>query len=384
MIGEGAGCEICFAYPNFQWKNAAAHNAGVTVSIVGLAAKGANDEKILYEVGQKNGQDDLLKKKIVSNINAYLIGAEDIIVEAHSKPLSAKISALGGLITKGNQPTEGGNLLLTFSEKEKLLQETQGKVSKFIRPILGSAEFIRGEERFCIWVKPEEVEEAKEIPELAERFEKVREFRLLSSKETTRKKSFTPWFFDEVRQIDKGLTLLIPRVASEGRDYITAGVISNNVIVLDSAFSLFDAPLFCFALISSRLHRLWIGLACGYMGTSIRYSNTLGWNTFPVPELTEEVMEALTLSAQKILKAREGHYPATIAEMYDPKRMAEDYPALLQAHEENDEIVERHFFGMRPKTDEESLARLMNLYAQEIKKLGSVTGKRPSQKGKRK
>ena len=41
------------------------------------------------------------------------------------------------------------------------------------------------------------------------------------------------------------------------------------------------------ALIASRLHLVWIGTVCGKMKTDFRYSNTLGWNTFPVPLLTE-------------------------------------------------------------------------------------------------
>src|SRR5690606_13850932 len=102
-----------------------------------------------------------------------------------------------------------------------------------------------------------------------------------------------------------------------------------NSIVSDNAFALYDAPLWNMALIASRLHLVWIATVCGKLETRYRYSNTLGWNTFPVPLLTEQNKADLTQCAENILLAREAHFPKTIADLYDPEKMPAD---LLAAH----------------------------------------------------
>jgi hypothetical protein len=115
------------------------------------------------------------------------------------------------------------------------------------------------------------------------------------------------------------------------------------------------------ALIVSRLHLVWIATVCGKLKTDYRYSNTLGWNTFPVPPLTDQNKADLTRCAEDILLAREAHFPATIADLYDPDTM----PANLRAaHERNDETLERIYIGRRFKNDTERLEKLFELYTQ--------------------
>jgi hypothetical protein len=155
--------------------------------------------------------------------------------------------------------------------------------------------------------------------------------------------------------------IIIPRVSSESREYLPAGYCAPRTIVSDSAFALYDAPLWNLALVASRLHLVWIGTVCGKLKTDYRYSSTLGWNTFPVPTLTEQNKSDLTRCAEDILLAREAHFPKTIADLYDPDAM----PANLRdAHERNDETLERIYIGRRFKNDTERLEKLFELYTQ--------------------
>jgi hypothetical protein len=129
--------------------------------------------------------------------------------------------------------------------------------------------------------------------------------------------------------------------------------------VHNKAFALYDAPLWNMALIASRLHWVWIGTICARLRTDFSYSNTLGWNTFPVPTLTEKNKADLTRCAEDILLAREAHFPATIADLYDPEAMPDD---LRRAHEQNDETLERIYIGRRFRNDTERLEKLFDMY----------------------
>ncbi len=142
-------------------------------------------------------------------------------------------------------------------------------------------------------------------------------------------------------------------------------VLSSRNIVSSLAFALYDAPLWNMALIASRLHLVWIATVCGKLKTDFRYSNTLGWNTFPVPTLTEKNKADLTRCAEDILLAREAHFPKTIADLYAPEAMPAD---LRAAHERNDEVLERIYIGRRFRNDTERLERLFALYTEMTEK----------------
>jgi len=151
----------------------------------------------------------------------------------------------------------------------------------------------------------------------------------------------------------------MPQVSSERREYLPIGLLPPRSIVSNLAFALYDAPLWNMALIASRLHLVWIATVCGKLETRYRYSNTLGWNTFPVPPLTEKNKADLTACAEAILLAREAHFPATIAELYDPEKMPEN---LRAAHDRNDETLERIYIGRRFRNDTERLEKLFEMY----------------------
>ena len=341
------GHEIAFAYTNFKWANLASQNAGVTVIIVGISNH-ANKTRSLFSV---TTDGETIEKK-ADNINAYLISAPNIIIEGRAKPICDLPE-----MNFGNMPNDNGYLLLNKDEVHEALQS--GVPAKFIRRFYGSQEFIRGISRFCIWVENEELSDANKNKWLSERFKNVREARLKSERKTTNELANYPHRFGEVRQKGNEIIIVIPRVSSEERPYLPVGLLDSRAIIGDRNFALYDAPLWNMALIASRLHWVWIGTVCVRMRTDFSYSNTLGWNTFPVPMLTEKNKADLTRCAEDILLAREAHFPATIADLYDPDNMPEN---LRHAHERNDEVLERIYIGRKFKNDTERLEKLFDLY----------------------
>ena len=194
---------------------------------------------------------------------------------------------------------------------------------------------------------------------LAARFEAVRAQREDSDRGTTRRLADTPHRFGEVRQSGSESSIVVPRVSSENRPYLPVGLVAAGTIIGDRNFALFNAPLWNMALIASRLHWVWVGTVCVRLEMRFSYSNTLGWNTFPVPMLTAKNRADLTACAEHILLAREAHFPATIADLYTPGRMPEN---LRAAHDRNDEVLERIFIGRRFRNDTERLEKLFELY----------------------
>lgn len=214
------------------------------------------------------------------------------------------------------------------------------------------------------------------FPYINARIEAVRSFRAQSKKDKTREQAACAHAFAEIRHgRDSGeaMPLIVPIHTSENRAYLPVGGLERGAVVSNAAFGLYDAPLWNMALIASRLHLVWIATVCGKIKTDFRYSNTLGWNTFPVPTLTEKNKTDLTRCAEDILLAREHHFPATIAELYAPDKMPAD---LQAAHDRNDEVLERIYIGRRFKNDTERLEKLFDLYTKMIASAAPATGKK--------
>lgn len=341
-----SGCQIEFAHTSFRWANLASHNAGVTVAIVGITTQPRSPRRLFSSDNSGNTIE-----RQGSHINAYLALGESVIVAKASQPLSALSE-----MTFGNTPIDGGLLLLSRDERDAL-QLTLAQQNRFVRRIVGSAEFIRGLERYCLWIEDQHLTEAQEIPPLTQRIRGVRDLRLNGGK-TARDIAERSHQFQRMF-IGKKSTLIVPSVSSESREYLPCGYEPAGTVVSNLAFALYDAPLWNLAIIASRLHLVWIATVCGKLKTDFRYSNTLGWNTFPVPTLTEKNKADLTRCAEDILLAREHHFPATIADLYDPEHMPAD---LRAAHERNDEVLERIYIGRRFRNDTERLEKLFELY----------------------
>jgi hypothetical protein len=335
------GLAIRFAHESFLWGNNAAKNAQVTCVIVGVSRDQPGERFIISSA----------TRSVVPHINAYLTAGNDVIVEKSSAPLSGTAIMFGG-----NIPRDQGNLLLEPEEAQALVA-AHPQASKLIQPLLGSKEFINGLRRYCLWIEDDQADLAEAIPPIAERLERVREYRLNGS-ERGRAGLETPYKFERTIT-GKKQTIIVPSVSSERRNYLPCGLLQPNVRVSNLALALYDAPLWNMALIASRLHLVWIATVCGKLETRYRYSNTLGWNTFPVPKLTEQDKADLSRTAENILLAREAHFPATIADLYDPDAMPDD---LRRAHEENDEVLERIYIGRRFRNDTERLEKLFEMY----------------------
>jgi hypothetical protein len=351
----GTGHEIAFAHTSFKWANLASYNAGVTVVIVGISNDVRNVRK-LYSVEES---DESLVKQ-VSGINAYLVAGANVLVEKRSSPTDGRAP-----VEAGGKPVEGGNLLLSNGEALHLLQQ-HPTANKFIKRAYGSSEYIRGDVRYCIWVADKDISEAYETADFAQRFSAVATLRQNSPKVATQRGADWPYRFEEVKQRGNERVIIVPKVSSETREYLPVGLLAPDSIITDLAFALYDAPLWNMALIASRLHLVWIATVCGKLETRYRYSNTLGWNTFPVPTLTEQNKADLTCCAEDILLAREHYFPATIADMYNSDRMDTEFPLVREAHDRNDEVLERIYIGRRFKNDTERLEKLFELYTKMI------------------
>ena len=341
------GNQICFAHTSFKWANLASHNAGVTVVIVAISRDHHSPKRIFEEV------DGNTVARGAENISPYLVNGPSVIVQPITRPLNGLPE-----MTFGNMPNEGGHLLMTFEEAATAISSHDVPVS-FIKPFVGSQEFIRGIERRCVWVGASDYKNASENAFLRQRFDAVADQRRNSERATTRALADTPFRFGEVRQTGNETVIAMAAISSEGRQYLPAGLLPAGTIMSNKCYALFDQPLWCLSLLISRLHWVWVGAVCARLEMRFSYSNTLGWNTFPLPKLTEQNKADLTACAENILLAREAHFPATIADLYDPEAMPEN---LRRAHEENDETLERIYIGRRFRNDTERLEKLFELY----------------------
>jgi hypothetical protein len=342
------GLAISFAHSAFKWTNLAAYNAGVTVVVIGLS-KNRTRSALLFE----NSGESSPNKREVKNINAYLVPHGNVIVEAATNAI-APINQM----TNGNKPVDGGHLILDFQEA-RALRVAEPDTDIFIRPFVGAADSIQGLLRYCVWIPEHRLAEAKQSPSIRVRMKLIAAERAESTKPLTRAGANTPHAFQQVRQRGDEVSIVVPRHSSESRPYLPIGLYNRGAIIADGAFAIFDAPMWNFALLSSRIHLVWVAAVCGRIKTDYRYSSTLGWNTFPLSSLTEHNKRDLTVSAENILLARERQFPATVADLYEPEAMPDD---LRHAHEINDDIVERIYIGRRFRNDTERLEKLFELY----------------------
>lgn len=337
-----AGCVISFAHRSFKWQNLAKSNAGVSVVIVGLTRNPDRKRKLFQN-------DECIE---TDNISPYLLPMEDIWVQSSTKPLNALMPML-----KGSQPTCGGGLILSRTEAQRMIA-VEPQSGRFVRFFVGSDEITTGKVRNCIWINDDDAKEASELAVIADRLQIVRESRLKSKKKQTQDFSSQPYRFTERRRTDDNFVAL-PCVSSESREFLTPMYLTKDYIISNRCFGAYGVPEWYVSLISSKLHYLWCEATSGKLETRLNYSNTLTWNTFPIPHFTEKNKSDLTRCAVDILLAREAHFPASISDLYDPEKM----PANLRAaHERNDEVLERIYIGRRFRNDTERLEKLFELY----------------------
>ena len=342
------GLEIGFAHQSFKWSNNAAKNAAVTCVIIGIQ-RPDKGKKLLYSHESSH---------FVKNISPYLVEGDNTYVIKRRKPLFFKSE-----MSFGSMANDGGNLILSADEKN-LLASSHPQSLVFLKRLYGSQEFTKGIERWCIWIDDRDLDDALKIQPIADRIKAVRENRLNSDRESTKILASSAHRFGEVRYKNSE-SILVPKNTSERRSYITAGIIDKESIISDLAFAVYDAETYIFSIISSKLHYAWGAAVGGRFKMDPRYSNTLVYNTFPVPELSNSQKEQLEDHALSILGAREAHPGKTIAWLYDPETMPDN---LLKAHQALDDDLERIYIGRPFKNDTERLEHLFKLYAAMTKK----------------
>ncbi len=340
---------ILFAYKSFRWGNNAKYNAGVTCVIIGLSNDDKTAKKRIYD------NDSF---KIVNNITPYLTEGNNIIVSPRTDVLSNDLNKM----ELGNYPLDGGFLKLDPNEKDLLLQNYP-KAVKFIRPLVGGDEYLNGITKYCIWIYDKDLDEALQIPEIKMRIEKVRKFRTTGGDvaRTLIARSHQFRYMKEAKE----MMIVAPCTSSERREYLPCDVFDSTYIAIHSLQCLYDQNIWGLGVISSKLHMLWTKAVGGYLGTSIRYSVQLVYNTFPFPKITEAKKAEIEQAAEAVLIAREMHTEKTLAQMYDPAKMPAN---LREAHNRLDLVVESCYRLVPFHSDEERLELLFSLYEKMTKK----------------
>ena len=338
------GIKINFAHRTFKWGNEGKAVAAVHCVIIGFSFFD-NKNKELF-----NYVDDINPiKEIVAHINPYLVDAPSIILDARRDQVSNSLP-----IVFGNMANDGGHLFLTDAEKSDL-ENAYPQSSKFIYRFYGAEEFINNINRWCLWLIAASAEDIRSIPPIYKRIEKVRDVRLKSNRDATKKLASTPYLFGEIRQTNNPY-ILIPRHSSENRDYIPIGFLDGNVICGDANSMIPNATLSHFAILTSKMHMAWVRVICGRIKSDFRYSNTIVYNNFIFPSpLTDVQINLLNESANKILSARNLFKNSTLADLYDPLTMPIE---LIQAHQTNNTYVDK-VYGYSGADDDASRVAFM-------------------------
>jgi len=342
---EKYNVHIDFAHRTFRWDSEASQKAHVHCVIVGFSVALNSKQKIIYE----NDRFSMAK-----NINAYLVDADNVFIESRIKPICTV-----PIMSKGSQPTDGGNLIITENEYSSFLEQ-EPKAKEVIKLFLGGEEFIKGKKRYCLWLAETSPKLLREMPTVIERIEKVRKFRENSKKAATRKWANYPSVFTENRQPTTNF-IAIPEVSSENRRYVPIGFLTPDVICSNKLQLIANANQYHFGVLTSNVHMAWMRSVCGRLETRYDYSAKIVYNNFPWPEPTEQQKAEIEKSAQAVLEARELYPDCSLADLYDELTMP---PDLRKAHEANDKAVMKAYGFKSNMTESAIVAELMKMYQQ--------------------
>ena len=343
------GIKIQFAYRTFVWDSEAQQKARVHCVIVGFSFVNRKS-KIIY---------DNDRARIVSNINSYLMDAENIFIDSKSKPI-CNVPPMNF----GNMPRDGGGFILTNEEKEELIKK-EPLSAKWIHPYIGAEEFINNKSRWCLWLVGANPHELKQCPTVMKRIELVKDFRLKSKAESTRKFASTPMIFAQITQPSNVNYIIVPRVSSEKRRYIPIGFMSKDTIASDAVQIIPNAGLYHFGILTSNVHMAWMRALAGRLEMRYRYSKDIVYNNFPWPNPTKEQQAKIEKTAQAILAARAIYKDCSLADLYDDVTMP---PELRKAHQLNDKaVMEAYGFWGKVKTESECVSELMKMYQKLVK-----------------
>ena len=337
------GIHIDFAHRTFKWQSEAKQKAAVHCVIIGFSQKDYTFDKIIYSDGTP---------KKVKNINPYLLEGETVFIESKSKPL-CDVPA----IRKGNQPTDGGNLIIEASELDEFL-ENEPLAKNYIKKLVGAKEYINSLDRYCLWLVNVPPSELRKMALVMERVKKVKEMRLSSPDKGTQKLADYPTLFRETN--NPKTFIVVPSVSSENRKYVPMGFLDENTIPTNLVLIIPEASLFHFGIITSNVHMAWMRAVCGRLEMRYRYSKDIVYNNFPWPTPTDEQKAKIEQTAQAILDARALYPDCSLADLYDELTMPVE---LRKAHQANDKaVMQAYGFWGKLNTESECVAELMRMY----------------------
>ena len=341
--------KIHFAHRTFSWNNEAKGNAAVHVVIIGFANFDIVEKKI-FEYDNIKSEPYEIK---VKNINPYLVEGKDNFVNKRRMPISNVPEMI-----KGSMPNDGGYYLFSQEEKNQFISK-EPKSEKYFRKFIGGYEFLNNVNRYCLWLKNAEPSEIKSLPLILERIEQVREIRLASQRETTRKDAETPMLFGEIRQ-PKSNYLALPEVSSENRKYIPVGYVNSDVISSNKIYMVPDANLYLFGILNSKMHMTWVNSISGRMKSDISYSTGIVYNNFPWPEsISDKQKSQIESASQKILDVRNEFPNSTLADLYNILTMPS---SLVKAHNELDKVVDLAYRSQPFLSESKRMEFLFELY----------------------
>lgn len=344
-----AGVHIDFAHRTFRWDSEAKLKAHVHCVIIGFSLGLNVDKKLLFSSG---------RPQIVNNINGYLLDADNVFIDKRQKPISDVPP-----IMLGGQAIDDGNLVLSEEEMEELIS-CEPLAKQFIRPYMMGKDFINRKPRYCIWLVNADPSILKKCTHIMERVRNVEKFRLASQRSSTLRAAQTPTLFASIVEC-KNTYVAIPKVSSENRRYIPMDFLSGEIIPGDKLFTMSDANLYHFGVLTSNVHMAWMRAVCGRLKSDYSYSNTIVYNNFPWCNPTPEQEEKIKQTAQGILDARNLFPDCSLADLYDSVAMP---PQLRKAHQLNDKaVMEAYGFPIKNFTESDCVAELMKMY-QELTK----------------
>ena len=337
------GVDIEFAYRTFVWTSEAKDKAAVHCVIVGFTCGTSSRTKLLFESE---------RSKIVSHINGYLLDAPEMFINSRGSALHEYPS-----IVQGNKPWDGGYLILSIEERNELLDKYP-ESEKYIKPFIGSYEFINGKKRYCLWLKGISPAEYRGIPEIMERLNGVADTRRKTKTVAVQAQAETPMLFSQIRQPDSNY-LAIPEVSSEKRRYIPIGFMTPNIIASNKLYLVPKADLYMLGVMISNVHMAWMRAVCGRLKSDYSYSPAV-YNNFPWPIPTEAQKAKIEQTAQAILDARALYPDCSLADLYDEIAMP---PELRKAHQQNDRaVMQAYGFDVATTTEMSCVAELMRMY----------------------
>lgn len=342
------GLFINFAYRTFRWNNNANIVAHVHCVIICVSKKERKEKFIITEGIRKSAK----------HINGYLIDAPDFYINSRSTPPKGMPK-----LTQGNKPWDDGGLVVSPEERKELIKKYP-HLEPYIKPYLGSKEFIGAKERYCFWFVGASPMVYSKIPELIKRFQIVANIRRNSTTLAVQKQALTPMLFSQIRQ-PKSDFILIPETSSQSRRYVPMGFMDKNTIISNSTMAMEHATLYIFGILESNVHMAWMRALCGRMKSDYRYSPAI-YDNFPWPTPTDVQKARIEQTAQAILDARAYHSDCSLAILYDEHTMP---PELRKAHQRNDRaVMEAYGFWGKLNTEADCVAELIKMHQSLVQK----------------